>query len=343
MTLHALMTARPARPMFAWTAVLAVALPLLGCTTAETTASENFVDTTTYADTAAGLDTTETGDTSGLPEDTGVSSDATAQTGPAAPKVYEGTCPTFKTGTNILKSNGYDRRMRVALPEQPQGAPVVFIWHGLGDTAENMANYMGDKTIAKNRGAIVVTLDSCCNHPANKACCPMMTGWGFAGKPESDLALFDDTLACLDQTYAIDRTRVYTTGFSAGALWSTWLLMHRADQLAAAVLFSGGINSFVKWVQPAYRLPVLVAWGGAKDLFSGGIVNFAESAAALTKNLRENGHFVVSCNHGLGHSVPTSGPKWATDFLFQHTWSDGSSPLASVLSELYPSYCEIAP
>jgi predicted esterase len=343
MTTDTRTTHNSSRPMFAWSAVLALALPLLGCTTAETTDAGNAVDTSTYADTVTGLDTTATGDTSGLPEDTGISSDATAQAGPTAPKVYDGTCPTFTTGQNILKSNGYDRRMLVALPEQPQGAPVVFIWHGLGDKAANMAGYMGDKTIAKNKGAIVVTFDSCCNHPGNQSCCPMMTGWGFAGKPESDLALFDDTLACLDQTYAIDRTRVYTTGFSAGALWSTWLLMHRADQLAAAVLFSGGINSFVKWVEPTYRLPVLVAWGGAKDLFSGGLVNFAESAATLTKNLRANNHFVVSCNHGLGHSVPMSGPKWAADFLFQHTWSDGSSPLASGLSSLYPSYCEIAP
>ena len=39
--------------------------------------------------------------------------------------------------------------------------------------------------------------------------------------------------------------RIYTTGFSAGGLWSTWLVMHRSHRIAAAAVFSGGVGGML--------------------------------------------------------------------------------------------------
>lgn len=267
---------------------------------------------------------------------------------PSAPKAYTGTCPAFSAGKLEIESAGYKRRAYVSLPDEPAGAPVVFLWHGLGDTAADMKSAFGADALAKKTGAVVITPDSCCNAPGAPSngqpnCCVLMTGWGFTDDaPKGDAQLFDDLLSCADSTLKIDRTRVYTTGFSAGALWSTWLLMHRADYLAAAVLFSGGVNDFVPYLKPSYKLPVLSAWGGDTDIFMNGLIDFQASSADLRKNLRKDGHFVVGCNHGGGHTVPGGGPKFAFDFLLQHVWKDGSSPyLASGLPATYPKYCAI--
>jgi len=296
-------------------------------------------------------------------EDTQVAADAAAEVAadtavadvklepkPSVPKAYAGTCPDFVAGKLEIESAGYKRRAYVSLPDEPNGAPVVFLWHGLGDTAANMKDAFGADALAKKTGAVVITPDSCCNAPGapsnGKAnCCVLMTGWGFTDdSPKGDAQLFDDLLSCADSTLKVDRTRVYTTGFSAGALWSTWLLMHRADYLAAAVLFSGGVNDFVPYLKPTYKLPVLSAWGGDSDIFMNGLIDFQASSADLRKNLRKDGHFVVGCNHGGGHTVPGGGPKFAFDFLLQHVWKDGASPLqAGGLPATFPKYCSVDP
>jgi hypothetical protein len=89
---------------------------------------------------------------------------------------------------------------------------------------------------------------------------------------------------------------------------------------------------------------VLVAWGGQTDQFGGGIINFFDTSAELRKDLRKDGHFVLACNHGLGHTVPPGGPQFGLEFLLAHTWKDGSSPLANgPLPAVFPNYCTVDP
>ncbi len=240
---------------------------------------------------------------------------------PAALKTYAGTCPTFAAGANDFDTGGYTRNLRISLPPDPKGAAVVFIWHGLGDSAANMSNFFGADSLAAQYHAIVIVPDGCCNGAGTKGCCSQITGWGFAAKPEPDVAIFDDALSCLDQQFGIDRTRVYTTGFSAGSLWSTWLLMNRTDYLAAVAIFSGGVNSFLEYVMPTYKAPVLAVSGKEDDVFGGGLVDFFTSMNDLTTALRKDGHFVIRCIHDAGgHTIPFGGPDWAAKFLFKHTW-----------------------
>jgi poly(3-hydroxybutyrate) depolymerase len=105
--------------------------------------------------------------------------------------------------------------------------------------------------------------------------------WGYLGDAAPDLALFDDLLSCLSEQFQADTTRVYTTGFSAGALWTSYLVVNRAEYLTAAVILSGGVGMFFQYQTPAYRLPVLLAWGGPRDTFNGGLVRFNELTEAF--------------------------------------------------------------
>lgn len=258
---------------------------------------------------------------------------------PALPKAYSGgVCPLMKEGKNSFVSAGRPRAVQLYLPAQPEGAPVVFIWHGSGDFPTNMGLFFEAEKIAQEKGAIVVIPYECCDSGAD--CCDNLMVWNYGefSHLDADAGLFDDTLSCLDAQFDIDNKRVYTTGFSAGSLYSSYLAMNRAEYLAAAAIFSGGCGTVVPCSTPEYNLPAIVAWGGKDDMYV--IVSFEDESKKLSKNLRDNGSFVIECDHGQGHTIPWGAPEFGIEFLLAHTWSDGSTPFQkSGVPDHWPEYC----
>ncbi len=247
---------------------------------------------------------------------------------PAAPPAYDGQCPTFTTGAQQFESGGHSRTVRVYLPSTPVESPaVLFVWHALGANATLFANLFSAQKTADERGAIVVVPESCCNPQAE---------WD----PVADSQLFDDMMSCLLESHDADPTRVYTTGFSAGGLWSTWLTMHRGDSLAAGVIFSGGVTTWLPYVTPAARVPVVLVDGGPFDLY-GGFVNFHTMTAELAEKLTADGHLVIHCVHSGGHVIPPGADAWGYPFLFAHTF--GVDSPYDELDGTWPSYCELFP
>lgn len=327
-------------------AALALGLAAAGCGSsapaapaADTTVAETAGDTAARASDAAAVDGGSAGD--------GATADAASADVaglPAAPTPYAGTCPDFATGAVELQVGGFGRNLLVTLPEQPKGAGVLFLWHGLGDSAKNFNNAFGVKQLAKALNVVVVTPDACCNTPSAKGCCSMMTGWHFIADSAVDAGIFDGTLSCLEAQHGVDRKRVYTMGFSAGGLWSTWLVMHRSAQLAAAAILSGGVNDFNVWSKPAVAVPVMDSSGGPTDTFGNGIVDFQTSTEALNKNLVGAGHFVVHCQHNQGHTVTGDIVQFAVQFLAAHSHDPkGQSPLSAGLPASAPAGCKILP
>ncbi len=216
------------------------------------------------------------------------------------------TCPNFATGEVALTVGGLDRRLRVELPTDPEGAPVVFAWHWLGGTATQALDWMGMRALA-SAGYIVVA--------------PETSGlpfeWDFADSSDNnpDLALFDTALVCLWEQHRIDADRVYTTGMSAGGLMSTFLTLHRAEVLAASAPFSGGAFDN-DYRTPAADVPVLLTWGGPSDTYGG--FDFAAASENLAENLEADGHFVLPCVHDLGHWPPSEAPDMALSFFDTH-------------------------
>ena len=157
------------------------------------------------------------------------------------------------------------------------------------------------------------------------------------GQGEADLALFDDMRTCLSQSLEVDLFRVSTTGFSAGALWTTFLTLRRADVLATAMLFSGGTEPAVTYQTPARPLPMFLAWGGPDDTYNG-MLSFAETTANLSSELQEDGHFLVHCDHGYGHTVPYGLIGDVPTWLLAHRFGEPSPFESGDLSEL-ASYC----
>ena len=267
---------------------------------------------------------------------------ADIQTGPqpAAPKGYADTCPDFTAGGKVtITSGGYKRTVYVSVPADTS-APLslLYLWHGLGDSGNNFQMYFGAQSIADDKGAVVITPDNCC--VKGLACCKQINGWAFLDADGAeDAALFDDIHSCVTSQLQIDQKRVYSAGFSAGGLWTTWLLTHRSEYLAAVAPFSGGVGLF-EYVTPFWKIPVLGSFGGENDIF-GGVINFHDMMLTLFDDLKKDGIFSVQCDHGLGHTVPPEGVSYATEFLFQHTFGMEKSPFEAGLTDPFPSYCKI--
>lgn len=252
---------------------------------------------------------------------------------PALPRFSGGVCPTFSVGENTLTSGGTERRFILFVNGEPQGAPVVFAWHWLeGGPLELLAT----AGLLNLTDVIVVA--------------PFAAGdktftWDATAPPQgnADLRLFDDLLACLDAQFNMDRDRVWTTGMSAGALWSAYLLQYRSRFLAAAALLSGGEPD--PSVAPPYRapetdIPVLLAWGGEDDVFrvpganfvhndgDPEMFSFARASEALSLKLRADGHFVVHCVGAQGHTVPFDAFDIIWPFLRDHPRGVSPEPWA---------------
>lgn len=286
------------------------------------------------------------GSDSGTMDDAGGGSDAGGggtDTGgnplpePSAPRAYSGgACPPLGSGTVTINSGGTDRSVDIYLPENTTNAGLVFLWHGTGDTPSNFGRAIGASSITDIYDVIAVV-------PAATGASLFEWAVGPGDDPAPDTALFDDLIACLDEQYDIDNRRVYSTGFSAGALWTSYLLMNRADYLASVITFSGGTGGLtnVAYNTPAYPTPTLAVHGGSGDTFA--IVNFMDLTLEMIAGLRNDGHFVVSCDHGGGHTIPFDPFTFAFPFMFDHVYGDGSSPFEAGLGAEWPAYCMIEP
>lgn len=259
---------------------------------------------------------------------------------PAKTKRYAGgTCPVFKAGSNTIEAEFFDRTFQLYLPDKPKGAPLLFIWHPLGGNANQIATAFGAAQLAKLYGAVVAVPSSCCSGPKVLPCCSRVSEWSYVKEYDVDLSFFDGMLTCIDKQYDIDNSRVYTTGFSAGSLFSSMLVVYRSEYLAAAAIFSGGVGLF-EYETPLYPIPVVISWGGTNDVV-GGVVKFDGMTREMITKLRGDGHFVIGCNHGRGHTIPSTAGTWAFPFLFDHTFGDGKSPYVSEdKRKNFPAYCE---
>ncbi len=247
------------------------------------------------------------------------------------------TCPDMsESGTLQINSAGLDREFILHVPEDAEpGMPVLFVFHGVGDTGGYYIDSGLDlDRMAEQEQAVIVT-------PAASG--SFMFEWDFLNDGADDLALYDDLRTCLSRELEVDLHRFYATGMSAGGLWTTFLAIHRADTLATVLTWSGGAEPLVTYQPLAADIPVLVAWGGPDDTWgaSGFVVEFEEATMALSEHLQDDGHFVVECNHGAGHTIPMDGRGVMTDWLFAHEVGEPSPFADGDLSDL-PSYCETA-
>lgn len=183
------------------------------------------------------------------------------------------------------------RNYRIVVPhEMIRPTPVVFAFHGIGDSADSMAEYSRLDCVAARNGFILV-------YPAS-----LNSMWTTIDvdssnlETNSDVRFFDQLLAHLTSVYNVDRDRIYLTGMSNGASFVQLLATARSDDVAALVAHSG---SRLRGLAECDRLLPIMLIVGADDSVGSIMQSDAEQ-------YRLAGHTVEYIN------VPRLAHEWST-------------------------------
>ena len=148
--------------------------------------------------------------------------------------VIQTTPTTVDVVNDALVVDGIERTFRVVVPQSvTTKAPVVFAYHGIGDSPEAMAAYSQLDQLAADEGILLI-------YPAG-----INAMWAaFDVAPNSldenpDVRFFDALLRHVNANYSINLARVYLVGMSNGASFVHVLANARPDTIAGVVAHSG--------------------------------------------------------------------------------------------------------
>lgn len=129
----------------------------------------------------------------------------------------------------VLALNGTTRSYRIVIPHtHSRSVPIVFAFHGDGDSVKSMASYSQLDRLAADNGFILAYPDT------------RDARWTIDKiKDNSDVRFFDQLLDDLSRQYPIDRERVFVVGMSNGASFVQLLMLTRPNDIAAVVAHSG--------------------------------------------------------------------------------------------------------
>jgi polyhydroxybutyrate depolymerase len=212
--------------------------------------------------------------------------------------------PAAEVATETLTVGNITRSYRVVVPQVLRvPAPVVFAFHGVGDTPEGMAESTRLDRLAADAGYLLV-------YPVGRN-----ASWDAvevdpeALEENADVQFFDALLERIAAQHAIDLQRIYLLGMSNGAAFAQLLAHARSHDIAAVVAHSGlcpqGLNP------PEHQFPILLIVGSADHA--------AEAIQADFERYQAAGHdtqlIVVP---GLGHEWARGRSEEAWEFLTGH-------------------------
>jgi poly(3-hydroxybutyrate) depolymerase len=254
---------------------------------------------------------------------------------PAPLTTVSNACPDLsETGIKTFMSAGKERRAAIYFPSDPQpGMPVMFAWHGLSaaefQPMESMVFGFDLEDFAEEEGAVVIVPEA---QSINLVGFDVLL-WGILGNEfeDEDLTLFDDLRTCVSDAFDVDLRRVMSWGHSGGGLWTSLLLMERADVLSTGVSSSGGTDLLIPvlgdrlpYRAPSQKVSAMLISGGDEDVWPDPtfpIIEFENTTDAFQDRLVADGNYVVRCKHDQGHSYL---PSWfwnqTTKWLMNHTY-----------------------
>ncbi|MBR4473854.1 MAG: prolyl oligopeptidase family serine peptidase [Oscillospiraceae bacterium] len=133
--------------------------------------------------------------------------------------------------------DGVRHEFLLDLPEKSDGAPLVLMLPGYGNTAEAFRTTVHFEEAANPLGYAVVYVTGAPN-PNDPT---SAIGWHFDAGSEGnrDVAFLVSLAQYLQEAYSLDKTRTYAVGFSNGAFMVHRLAMEAGDSFAACVSVAG--------------------------------------------------------------------------------------------------------
>ena len=282
-------------------------------------------------------------------------------------------CEDFAEGLNenLMVGEGSSKLARsfyLRLPENVDSlekVPVVFLYHGYGDTADNFEKLLSGYVNNETMPFILVTPESRgdvfgFNIP------PTGLDWDMMnitdGSAEGDM--FDAVLSCLEKRWKIDEKHIHVSGFSAGAITANSMGVQKADKIASILSYSGAyfsdeasrndlgelmgmkISDFFSWpdfAEEHNKYPQVFVYGdeendswGMSGMF---MIYFNRMARFGAHYLTGLGHDAILCNHGKSHTVAGIQPEAAIKFFADHPFGTNVSPYKEELPAEFSEIC----
>lgn len=137
----------------------------------------------------------------------------------------------------IVSFEGTKHDFIIDFPEIVQGAPLVLMLHGYGESTQGFRQTVGFEKDANAMGyAVVYVAGAPSPEDATSA-----AGWnsGIGVSSNNDVDFLCAVVNYLCEAYAFDATRVYAVGFSNGAFMTHRLALEAADTFTAIVSVAG--------------------------------------------------------------------------------------------------------
>jgi polyhydroxybutyrate depolymerase len=217
-----------------------------------------------------------------------------------------------------IEVDGVERLYILDVPEsvRPRApAPLLFDFHGFGHSGGGVWRVSKFRDLAETEGFITVYPDGLPVQLQLLGKLYERPGWQMTETGNRDLAFVRAMLDDLERRYCIDRARVFSTGFSNGAYFSSLLGCVMADRFAAVAPVSGGTLSID--CRPSRGVPVLIQHGRQDELIgidraraardqwaaANGCTEATEGACERRSKCRD-GAVVVYCEEDFAHRWP---------------------------------------
>ncbi len=159
--------------------------------------------------------------------------------------------------------DGVEHEYIVCLPEKSEGAPLVVMLHGYGNTAESFRNmvHFEEDAVACGYAVVYVTGASDPNDATSS------TGWnsGIGQEGNQDVAFLVALAKYLQEEYSLDREAAFAIGFSNGAFMTHRLAIEAADTYTAVVSVAGMMPESIWEVAPESNKVGFFQVTGEKD------------------------------------------------------------------------------
>jgi polyhydroxybutyrate depolymerase len=194
-------------------------------------------------------------------------------------------------------------------------APLLFDFHGFGHSGAGVWNVSKFRDLAEEGGFVTVYPDGLPVRIPLRGELQERPGWQMTDTDNRDLAFVRALLDDLEKRYCIDRSRVFSTGFSNGAFFSSLLGCVMADRFAAVAPVSGGPLSIE--CRPSRGVPVLIQHGRQDELIGTDRARASRDqwvtanqcketteAACERRSACRDGAVVVYCEEDYAHTWP---------------------------------------
>jgi poly(3-hydroxybutyrate) depolymerase len=255
-------------------------------------------------------------------------------------------CNPIAAGTSTVVVDGSVRTFSVQMPANTSRMALLFLWHGWMQAPTDFANEI---VYDVPRGQWV---------PFDPNAFPMplmiVTPWDLKLIPPAgldwdiasgalDFPFFEGMLHCIQQQFDIDDTRIYSFGFSAGAVFTN-LLSAKYPRLFAATISESGawFNDPAQWsdvsvpimqwqwpaFDPADGGNVLLTHGGPNDYAT--VISLESTNQKAVPFLYNHGRTVIDCAHTFGHTLD---PDLTQQMYYDYMWAHqrGGPPLSAMV------------